>query len=143
MNVNVNFNGVTYMNGVWSGTPKWTIAPNSIEVAPVANPAVTGDNTVTWNLNVSATPSGFSGKFPASGAIVFKPNSGWPGPPVGGLDEQTMQVVDNFAGLTENATYNYTITVVLYNTSGVVQLFTKDPDVENDAGTGSILHLVK
>ena len=142
INVNVNFNGVSYNPTTgWSGTPTWNVQPSP---APV-NPVKSGDtNTIQWNLNAAAVPNPFSASFANSSAITFSGTPTWtggqPGQPTN--SGQTITASDNFNGLAANVNYYYSITVTLTGTvagSQVIQTFRLDPDVENESGTVNML----
>jgi hypothetical protein len=142
INVNVNFHGVTYdaSTGTWSGQPTWTVAPYVQPVTPIK--AGTGDNTVSWNLNAAAVPSGFTAMFPQNSPITFKPTPAWPGTTPVTTNNTTVQSTDNFNGLPANQICEYTIAVILTNGS-VIGTFSYDPDVENEGGTVNVVAIAR
>lgn len=135
VNVNVNFNGVSYNpNNGWSGTPTW-----NVRTPVTVPPSKAGDTmTIQWNLNAAAVPNPFTAAFATNG-IVFGTN--WTGGPPSVPNSTTISVADTFNGLTANQDYEYTIAVVLrgnVNGNNVQQVFVLDPDVENQAGTANL-----
>ena len=140
INVNVNFNGVSYnaSTGTWTGQPSWNVVPNVQGVTPIK--AGTGDNIISWNLNAAAPPRGFTAAFPQTNAIAMQ--SGYPGTTPATTNSTTVTSTDNFNGLQANQIYEYVITVTLTNGT-VSQDFTYDPDVVNEAGTVNVAALVR
>jgi|KBSMisStandDraft_5_1062788.scaffolds.fasta_scaffold37479_2 hypothetical protein len=137
VNVNINFNGVTYnaANGTWSGTPNWNPQPMTAPVRPVQSGS---NNTVQWKLNAASVPNPFSAAFASASAIAFSGTPAWTGGAPVLVDGQTITAADNFDNLPQTQTYYYSITVTLTGTvngSPVTQPFTLDPDVQNEAGT--------
>jgi hypothetical protein len=136
VNVNVNFNGVTYSpDGTWTGTPSWNVNPDPVNVPP----SKAGDQmTIQWTLRASNLPSGFSAGF-ASNGILF--GSSWTGGPPSVSNSTTISVADTFNNLPANQDYEYSIAIVLtgyINGQYVAQAFTYDPDVENQAGQANL-----
>lgn len=134
--INVDFTGVTYSNGLWSGTPAFTATPAS---APVHQ----GNNKVTWTLttlngsNQNAVPSGYTAGFTTDG-IIFKSTNlqPWNNAPVLQPDG-TITASDNFQNLSQNVFYYYTTKVQLTpqaGTNGTANSWSFDPDVENEGG---------
>ena len=134
INVNVNFNGVTYSGGAWSGTPAWNINPSP---APV-NPVKSGDtNTIQWNLHAAAVPNPFTASFTGN-AIQFSGTPAWTGGAPITNSTISVSVTDTFNGLQSAVNYYYSITVTLsgvVNGNNVTQTFRLDPDVQNEAGS--------
>jgi len=141
INVNVNFNGVSYnaATRTWTGQPSWTVTPNLQGVPPVKLGVNT--NTITWNLNAAAVPQGFTAAF-TSPAITFAASPAWTGGAPGNTNNTTCVASDNFNGLPANEVFEYTISVTLSNGS-VTQAFTYDPDIENETGTVNVAALVR
>jgi hypothetical protein len=133
VNVNVNLNGVSYSNGVWSGTPSWTVAPPTVQVHP-------GTNTINWNLNAQA-PNGYTAKFapvsstaPSTNPIYFPTSSNWPGGLPQRDSDTLVTATDNFSSITQATDYYYGVNVTLTQTSsGEQKTFNYDPEVENES----------
>ena len=140
INVNVNFNGVSYnaTTKTWSGTPTWTITPPSQGIPPVK--AGTNTSTITWSLHAAAQPQGFTASFAAPGVVMA---TGWTGGTPANTNSTTCVASDNFNGLTANQVFEYVVTVTLANADGTVsQNWDSDPDVINEAGTANVCVLV-
>jgi hypothetical protein len=137
INVNVNFNGVSYnaQTGAWTGDPSWTVTPYVQPVTPIK--AGTGENIVTWTLHAAAVPRGFTAMFPQESPVTFKPTPPWPGSTPVTTSNTTVQATDNFNGLPANQICEYTIAVILINGT-VMKRFLYDPDVENEGGTVNV-----
>lgn len=135
INVNVNFNGVTCVNAVWSGTPTWNVNPSPANIPPSRAGNTT---TLQFNLNASALPSGFTAAFASPNAIVFAANQNWPGGPPSSPNSTTVTMDDTFNNNATNVDYKYSINVTLSGNQGTAWLthtFTLDPDVVNEAGS--------
>jgi hypothetical protein len=132
VNVNVNFNGVSYANGTWSGTPSWTVAPPTVQVHP-------GTNTINWNLNAQA-PSGYTAKFApmdpndtGENPIYFPASANWTGGPPQRDSDTLVTATDNFSSITQPTDYYYGVNVTLTQTSsGTSYTFNYDPEVQNE-----------
>lgn len=119
----VNFTGISYNNGAWSGTPSWTV-PRTVQVHP-------GSNTINWNLN-AAVSSGYAAKFTTDG-IYFPPSSQWPGGTPQRVNDGLVRAEDDFTTIAAPTDYYYGVKVTLTQTaSGQSSTFTYDPDVENE-----------
>jgi hypothetical protein len=143
VNVNVNFNGVSYnaSTGTWTGQPSWTVNPQLQPVPPVKAGVAT--NTITWVLHAASVPNPFTAAF-ANAGIGFASN--WTGGQPGNLNSTNCVVSDNFNGLANNEVFEYVITVNLSGTVNggtVSQNFLCDPDVENESGTVNVAALVR
>ena len=136
--VNVDFTGVSVQNGAWTGTPVWTITPNTQQVQP-------GNNKITWTLTTvntanppqNSVPAGYTAGFTSDG-IIFKSTNqqAWNSTPTLQSDG-TMQADDNFQGLSQAVNYYYGTKVQLTpnaGTNGVPGTWSADPDVQNEAG---------
>jgi hypothetical protein len=132
VNVNVNFNGVSCNNGVWSGTPSWNVAPPTVQVHP-------GTNTINWNLNAQA-PSGYTAKYAPMNSndttknpIYFPVSSNWTGGSPQRASDTLVTATDNFSSITQPTDYYYGVNVTLTQTSsGASNTFNYDPEVENE-----------
>lgn len=140
INVNVNFNAVSYdsTTQTWSGSPTWTIAPPTQGVPPVK--IGTDTSTVTWNLNASAVPRGFTASF-ASPGVAFTGTPAWTGGTPANSNSTTCVADDSFDGLTNNQVFEYVVTVTLSNGT-VSNSWNSDPDVENESGTVNVAAMV-
>lgn len=138
INVNVNFNGVSYntTTKVWSGAPTWMITPANQSVPPVK--VGTNTSTITWNLNAAAVPSGFTASFASPGVAM---GTGWTGGTPANSNSTTCVAIDTFNGLTANQVFEYVATVTLSN-GAVSNSWNSDPDVTNEAGTVNVCVLV-
>ena len=134
--VNVDFTGVSVQNGSWTGTPTWTITPNTQQVQP-------GNNKITWTLTTfnaasqNSVPPGYTAGFTADG-IIFKSTNQqpWNNPPALQSDG-TVQANDNFQGLSQVVNYYYSTKVQLQPNAGVngpPGIWSADPDVQNEIG---------
>ena len=134
--INVDFTGVTYQNGAWTGTPAFTATPSS---APVEH----GNNKVIWTLttvnanNQNTVPTGYSAGFTNDG-IVFKSTNQqpWNNAPAKQPDG-TITANDNFQNLPQDVYYYYTTKVQLTpqaGTNGQQNTWSFDPDVVNEGG---------
>jgi len=128
VSVVVDFTGVTYNNGVWTGTPSWTI-PSNVSVH-------NGQNTITWTLTANNVSSGYSAGFPSASAIVFKStnNPPWSGGTPTTQSATSVTASDNFQGLASAVKFYYTTNVVLTTAASISNTFTYDPDIENEPG---------
>lgn len=128
--VQINFSGVTYSNGAWSGTPTWTV-PGKVKVNP-------GTSTIVWRLNGLNEPSNFTAAFPATDAIDFSnSNPAWVGTTPTLQGDGTYQCTDTFSSNDTKADYEYSVTVSLApdaGTNGTTGTWTLDPEIENDSG---------
>jgi len=134
--VNVDFTGVSVQNGAWTGTPAWTITPNTQQVQP-------GNNKITWTLTTlnaaqqNSVPAGYTAGFTSDG-ILFKSTNqqAWNSAPALQSDG-TIQADDNFHGLSQAVNYYYGTKVQLTpnaSTNGLLGTWSADPDVQNEAG---------
>lgn len=121
----------TFSNG-WTGTePAWTFDPDPLQCH-------NGNNAITWTLTATNVPTGFTAAFSNPG-IVFKPSPAWTGTTPTNQTDGTVTAEDNFQNLAAAVTFAYTTSVTVTPPAGSsfsAQTFTKDPDVENDTGTG-------
>jgi hypothetical protein len=136
--VNVDFTNVSFQNGAWTGTPVWTITPNTQQVQP-------GNNKIAWTLTTlnsaqppqNSVPSGYTAGFTSDG-IIFKSTNqqAWNSAPT--LDtDGTIQAEDNFRGLSQVVNYYYSTKVQLTpaaGTNGLLGTWSADPDVQNEPG---------
>jgi hypothetical protein len=133
VNVNVNCNGISCNNGVWSGTPSWNVAPPTVQVHP-------GTNTINWNLNAQA-PSGYTAAFAATNStnpdqnpIYFPTSSNWPGGSPQRQSDSLVTATDNFSSIAQPTDYYYGVNVTVTQTSsGQQKTFNYDPEVENES----------
>ena len=133
--INVDFTGVSYSNGAWSGTPGFSAAPPSAGVHQ-------GNNKIVWTLAATSVPGGYTGGF-ASDGIVFKSTNQqpWNNAPVKEPDG-TITASDNFQNLSQDVAYYYTTKVQLTpqaGTNGQPNTWSFDPDVVNEAGNVKLL----
>ena len=103
----------------------FNVNPNQV-VVPANTNAI-----ITWKVVGTHKGPGVSVQFPASGGIVFKPTSNWPGasPVIDPTDSSTYSVADSNTATTVGD-YFYTTTVAL-NNNGVTTSYSYDPDVDN------------
>lgn len=122
--VSVNFicTGVSYNNGVWSGSPNWNVPPK-VQVHP-------GENTISWNLT-GAAANGYTMQFTSDG-VSFPASSNWPGGPPQKVNASTMQAADNFTSITQATDYYYQVKVEVTAAGGQSKTFLYDPEVENE-----------
>ncbi len=134
--INVDFTGVSYSNGAWSGTPGFSATPSS---APVQH----GNNKITWTLttvngsNQNTVPAGYTAGFTSDGIVFKSTNSqSWNNAPA--LQSNgTITASDNFANLAADVYYFYTTKVQLTpqaGTGGSPNSWAFDPDVVNEGG---------
>jgi hypothetical protein len=128
--INIDFTGVTYQNGAWTGTPVFTPNPSS---APVHQ----GNNKITWTLttlnsnNQNSVPAGYTAGFTSDG-IVFKSTNQQPWNNAPALQSNgTITASDNFQSLSQDVYYYYTTKVQLTPNQNS---WSFDPDVVNESG---------
>jgi hypothetical protein len=134
--INVDFTGVTYQNGAWSGTPAFTPSPASQGVQQ-------GNNKITWTLTTlnanrqNTVPAGYTPGFTSDG-IVFKVTNQQPWNNAPALQpDGTITASDNFQNLSQDVYYYYTTKVQLTpqaGTNGQPNTWSFDPDVVNESG---------
>ena len=128
--VSCNLTG-TFSNG-WTGQqPTWNVEPDSLKCKK-------GNNKITWALEVSNVPLGFSAAFTNPG-VVFKSDPRWTGSAPENKNNGTVTADNNYQRLVMTTKYPYTVSVTVTPPPGSQfppQTFSLDPDVENEGGDG-------
>ena len=121
----------TFDNG-WTGQqPAWTVEPDSVKCKP-------GNNKLTWSLEASNAPAGFTAAFTNPG-IVFKPQPPWTGSTPENKNNGTVTADNNYERIAVKTKYPYTAFVTVTPPPGSQfppKTFSFDPEVENDTGGG-------
>lgn len=100
------------------GSPDWTVDPESLSVPQ-------GPQRILWQLSSSSTGDA---AFPATGGVVFKNGSNWPGSAPAFQNARTYAADEvNANPGPGKARYRYTINVVFNGTT-----YSHDPEVANE-----------